>query len=214
MRPHMLLRERPFKRLGIIKLSPHSLPQRMMKYLDFRPRFSNLVHRDLNFLPKQRWNSRLHAVAKLEDLNLIRGRTLNLRLRFLVRRLPTRQKKQKSGVLLKVLGILRKNIEIVRGSGLCTDLVPHFSSSSIPGLAQRRAKKRAKRDITKPEDLNALERNSSNKKPASASKCRTGSEKKKTKLPAGMALLHNFSAANIGQKRLTVSLFFAIHQNT
>jgi hypothetical protein len=79
------------------------------------------------------------------------------------------------------------------------------------GLAQRRARKRAKRDIINPdrkstEQIHSAINDTDREVLSRPSKGNKDKKGKKAKLPAGLALLHGFSASNIGQKRLTVSL--------
>lgn len=73
----------------------------------------------------------------------------------------------------------------------------YFNLSHLfAGLEERREKKRIKRDIMQPERPKGQEDIDSPSKP--------NSKKAKQKLPAGLALMHGFTATNVGKNRLTV----------
>jgi hypothetical protein len=73
---------------------------------------------------------------------------------------------------------------------------------SCVGLAERRERKRAKRAITRPPRTTVHEEERS---PANQDKAKQKSKGKKQTLLGGLALLHGFTATNIGKNRLTVS---------
>lgn len=87
-----------------------------------------------------------------------------------------------------------------------------YAANSLPsGLAQRRARRRRKKDIVDPrlesetslscvdsDDKGVQQTRSRNKKNVGRKKA------PKNKLPAGLALMHGFSAKNIAKHRLTV----------
>ena len=80
---------------------------------------------------------------------------------------------------------------------------------SCAGLAERRERKRANRAITRPPRTTVHEEEGS---PATQDKAKQKSKGKKQTLLGGLALLHGFTATNIGKNRLTVSsgFFFAV----
>ena len=96
-----------------------------------------------------------------------------------------------------------------------------YLTEFILGLAQRRDRRRHKRAITHPrgssdntESELALDLSKEDHRVSLAStaksKRRTNRESRKkdekTKLPAGLALMHGFNASNVGKNRLTVSM--------
>ena len=70
---------------------------------------------------------------------------------------------------------------------------------SCVGLAERRERKRAKQAITRPP------RTTVHEEERSQDKAKQKSKGKKQTLLGGLALLHGFTATNIGKNRLTVS---------
>jgi hypothetical protein len=75
--------------------------------------------------------------------------------------------------------------------------VSHIKPNTvILGLQERREKKKARRDIMKPETLK--------KKQAETDLLQLKKKKKKQNMPSGLALMYGFTASNVGQKRLTV----------
>jgi hypothetical protein len=89
------------------------------------------------------------------------------------------------------------------------------------GLEERRLRKRRKREIVKPPSSeSATESNTTSKReelialPMDVSK-NSKAEKKKVKLPAGLALMQSFIAPNVGKDRLTVcaSMIVCIRAN-
>ncbi|KAJ7700014.1 hypothetical protein B0H17DRAFT_274889 [Mycena rosella] len=68
--------------------------------------------------------------------------------------------------------------------------------------AQRRERKRVKRAIVQPKE--ASEPDTASSQGNAKSKKRTKAKDKKTKVPAGFALMHGFTATNVGKNRLTV----------
>ena len=71
----------------------------------------------------------------------------------------------------------------------------------IPGLTERREGKRARQDIMNPrEDRAGTMGEKENKKDTKDEH----NEKKKHRIPAGLALMHGFSSTNVGKGRLTV----------
>jgi hypothetical protein len=71
---------------------------------------------------------------------------------------------------------------------------------SHTGLTERRERKRAKRAIVDPKELEDDENENSSPLPEKKTK-----KAKKSKIPAGLALMHGFTATNVGKNRLTVS---------
>lgn len=76
---------------------------------------------------------------------------------------------------------------------------PQFTDGT--GLAERREGKRARKDIKNPrEDRAGTRGEKENKKDTK----NDSNEKKKHRIPAGLALMHGFSSTNVGKSRLTV----------
>jgi hypothetical protein len=70
--------------------------------------------------------------------------------------------------------------------------------TDVTGLTERREGKRARKDIMNSrEDRAGTRGEKENKKD-------TKNEKKKHRIPAGLALMHGFSSTNVGKSRLTV----------
>jgi hypothetical protein len=89
------------------------------------------------------------------------------------------------------------------------DGVPEFTD--VTGLTERRERKRARQEIMNSREERAGTRGEKeNKKDAK-------NDKRKQKIPAGLALMHGFSSASVGKSRLTVrktlfmSEFYFIH---
>jgi hypothetical protein len=84
-------------------------------------------------------------------------------------------------------------LSVFDGTPIFTDVI---------GLTERRERKRARREIMNSEvKTGARSEKENNKKDA-----RNGSnEKKKQKIPAGLALMHGFSSTSVGKCRLTVA---------
>lgn len=75
------------------------------------------------------------------------------------------------------------------------------------GLAERRERRRTKRAIVAPKvpiDAACDEENGSTGVAPKTTKATKGKRKKSTSLAAGLALMHGFTAKNIGRNRLTV----------
>ena len=79
-------------------------------------------------------------------------------------------------------------------------LIPDMTTS---GLIERRERKRVKRAIVKPVELE-IEREVSTLGDEDCNGRRKAKKQKMAKLPAAFALLHGFRAANVGKNRLTV----------
>ncbi|EJD01338.1 uncharacterized protein FOMMEDRAFT_158471 [Fomitiporia mediterranea MF3/22] len=74
-------------------------------------------------------------------------------------------------------------------------------------LAQRRERRRRKKEITAPKEKRQTEdsdQDGNAEDPNAFNKKKPTSKNTKSKLPAGLALMHGFSAKNIGSRRLTV----------
>jgi hypothetical protein len=71
---------------------------------------------------------------------------------------------------------------------------------SHTGLTERRERKRAKRAIVHPKELEDDENENCSSVPEKKTK-----KAKQSKIPAGLALMHGFTATNVGKNRLTVS---------
>jgi hypothetical protein len=74
----------------------------------------------------------------------------------------------------------------------------------LPGLDERRERKRTKRAIVKPTEQPTIIDDDENPSDTEGSKKRKGKKAKNSKLQAGFALMHGFAATNVGQNRLTV----------
>ena len=84
------------------------------------------------------------------------------------------------------------------------------SSRDLIVLAQRRERRRRKKEIVDPksyEELSSRSGRECNEINSGNPKSKNG---KKSKLPAGLALMHGFSAENIGKRRLTVRIHFLL----
>jgi hypothetical protein len=80
-----------------------------------------------------------------------------------------------------------------------------FSSSPLYlGLTERRDRKRARRDIVQPKGSEVTEDIENNSQPKRHSTCKS-KKLKQCKMSAGLALMHGFTATNVGKNRLTVS---------
>jgi hypothetical protein len=72
------------------------------------------------------------------------------------------------------------------------------------GLLERRERKRIKRAIVQPKEPSEHGTASSNGDPKQRK--RTKAKGKKSKVPSGFALMHGFTATNVGKNRLTVNV--------
>lgn len=75
-----------------------------------------------------------------------------------------------------------------------------FIYSSYVGLTERRERKRAKRSIIQPKEVSVDEDKAENP----ICKKKTSKKDKQSKIPAAFALMHGFTATNVGKNRLTV----------
>lgn len=76
------------------------------------------------------------------------------------------------------------------------------------GLTERRERKRARREIAQPNELVVPESGDDESEGSFTfpdSKVTKNKKAKKAKVPAGFALMHGFTATNVGKNRLTVS---------
>jgi hypothetical protein len=71
----------------------------------------------------------------------------------------------------------------------------------MTGLADRRERKREKREIMNPREATKPSTTTRKERKDNAT---SGPANKKQKIPAGFALMHGFSSANVGKSRLTV----------
>jgi len=71
--------------------------------------------------------------------------------------------------------------------------------TDVTGLTERRERKRAKREIMNPREVKTGKGEKENKNDAHGS-----NDKKKQKIPAGLALMHGFASVSVGKSRLTV----------
>jgi hypothetical protein len=69
----------------------------------------------------------------------------------------------------------------------------------VTGLTERRERKRAKREI-----MNAREVKTSRGEKENTNDGYGSNDKKKQKVPAGLALMHGFASISVGKSRLTV----------
>ncbi|KAJ7228735.1 hypothetical protein GGX14DRAFT_414565 [Mycena pura] len=76
----------------------------------------------------------------------------------------------------------------------------------VARLLERRERKRIKRAIMKPKEATESETASSN---GNKRKKRKQAKDEKSKVPAGFALMHGFTATNVGKNRLTASADFS-----
>ena len=84
---------------------------------------------------------------------------------------------------------------------------PCVDDNKATGLAERRERRRAKRAIVAPKvptDAASDEEEGTTGVALQATKTTRGKKKKSTSLAAGLALMHGFTAKNIGRNRLTV----------
>jgi hypothetical protein len=72
----------------------------------------------------------------------------------------------------------------------------------MTGLADRRERKREKREIMNPREV--TKRSTTTRKEGKDDVTSGPTNKKKQKISAGFALMHGFSSANVGKSRLTV----------
>lgn len=73
------------------------------------------------------------------------------------------------------------------------------------GLAERRERRRAKKAIVDPKPDSLASSASDNESDSKRKRKETKAKKtKRLNIPAGLALMHGFSATNIGKNRLTV----------
>ena len=77
----------------------------------------------------------------------------------------------------------------------------------MTGLADRRERKREKREIMNPRE--AKPSTTAGKERKENATGRPSNSKKKQKIPAGLALMHGFSSASVGNSRLTVRAFLS-----
>jgi len=77
--------------------------------------------------------------------------------------------------------------------------VPRFTH--VTGLTERREGKRARQDIMNPREVRVGTRGEEENKKSAKNEF---NEKKKHRIPAGLALMHGFSSTNVGKSRLTV----------
>ncbi|KAF8195974.1 hypothetical protein K438DRAFT_1826821 [Mycena galopus ATCC 62051] len=90
----------------------------------------------------------------------------------------------------------RKSVSKKRGAD------SHLDEDQVARLAERRERKRVKRAIVQPQEPSEPDTASSdgNKKKKKGAKGKA----KKPKVPAGLALMHGFTATNVGKNRLTL----------
>jgi hypothetical protein len=73
--------------------------------------------------------------------------------------------------------------------------------TDLTGLADRRERKREKREIMNPREVT---KPSTTTRKGRKDDVTSGPANKKQKIPAGFALMHGFTSANVGKSRLTV----------
>ena len=71
------------------------------------------------------------------------------------------------------------------------------------GMDQGKQRRKEKRDIVNPKKRKASPTDDDSD--GSTQKKRAGKKSKRQKVPVGLALMHGFSATNVGKSRLTVS---------
>ena len=96
------------------------------------------------------------------------------------------------------------------GSKVCdiSRIALSYSDDRDQGMNARRERRREKREIVNPKKRKVSpERDSGEDEPDEGGKesKKKGAKPKKQKIPAGLALMHGFSATNVGKSRLTVS---------